>query len=158
MGEDELVAAIAQIAGAPGGACASGLATTRRHGSRHVRTAASSRPTCLIEDGHFSRSWMSFHDIGVRAMAANLSDIAAMGARPVLATVALGIPATIENASVLECYRGFAETANKVGAAIVGGDLSRNPRVDALYRRRWRGALQRTSSQRSVAYRAMCWP
>ena len=45
----------------------------------------------LVEGVHFTREAMSLEDAGWRAMAANLSDLAAMGARPVLATVALGV-------------------------------------------------------------------
>jgi thiamine-monophosphate kinase len=60
-------------------------------------------------------------------MAANLSDIAAMGARPVLATVALGVaPGTSED-WILECYRGMTEVASRYDAAIVGGDIVRAP-------------------------------
>ena len=47
----------------------------------------------LVEGVHFTRASMSLRDAGWRAMAANASDLAAMGARPVLATVALGVPA-----------------------------------------------------------------
>ncbi|MBV8722444.1 MAG: thiamine-phosphate kinase, partial [Candidatus Eremiobacteraeota bacterium] len=44
----------------------------------------------LVEDVHFLRDAMSGADVGWRALASNLSDLAAVGARPVLATVALG--------------------------------------------------------------------
>ncbi len=65
--------------------------------------------------------------IGHRAFAANLSDVAAMGARPVLATIAVGVtPATTE-AWLLECYRGMDAVAAAYGARIVGGDISRAP-------------------------------
>jgi thiamine-monophosphate kinase len=127
VGEDELVAAIAQIAGDPRGRVRLGIGDDAAawQPSRSNRSVITT--DVLIEDVHFSRSWMSFHDIGVRAMAANLSDIAAMGARPVLATVALGVPANVSNESLLECYRGLAETAGAANASIVGGDLSRSP-------------------------------
>ena len=70
---------------------------------------------------------MEPRDVGHRAMAANLSDVAAMGARPVLAVVALGVAATTPEAWILEAYRGMASLAHKHGAAIVGGDLTRSP-------------------------------
>jgi len=65
--------------------------------------------------------------IGHRAMAANLSDIAAMGARPVLVTVALGVARGTDEAWILECYRGMAALAAAHGARIVGGDLVTAP-------------------------------
>lgn len=83
----------------------------------------------LVEGVHFTRATMSLADAGWRAMTANVSDLAAMGARPVLATVALGIPQTIELESILELYRGLAAAAAHSKLAIVGGDLSR---ADAL--------------------------
>jgi thiamine-monophosphate kinase len=79
----------------------------------------------LVEGVDFTREMMSLEDAGWRAMAANLSDLAAMGARPVLATVALGIAPADTTVQVLELYRGLATCAKKYKLAIVGGDLSR---------------------------------
>ncbi len=81
----------------------------------------------LIEDVHFSLTWMSREDAGWRAMAANASDVAAMGARPRLATVALGVPASATSAHVLEWYRGMEACARASGIEIAGGDLTRSP-------------------------------
>lgn len=81
----------------------------------------------LIEDVHFSRAWMQWREIGARAMSANLSDAAAMGARPILATVALGIPSSVTPDDVLELYRGISDTAAGASCAVVGGDLTRAP-------------------------------
>jgi thiamine-monophosphate kinase len=80
----------------------------------------------LVEGVDFTRDAMSLEDAGWRAMAANLSDLAAMGARPVLATVALGVPAG-EIEEVLALVRGIAQAAARHGLAIAGGDLSRAP-------------------------------
>jgi len=83
----------------------------------------------FVENVHFQREHSSLEDAGRRAMAASLSDIAAMGARPVLATVALGLP--IENAQTdgLALYRGLIECAGANRCAIVGGDLTRAPLI-----------------------------
>ena len=62
-------------------------------------------------------------------MAVNLSDIAAMGARPVLATVALGLPIENAAADALALYRGIAEVAGANGCVIAGGDLTRAPLI-----------------------------
>ncbi len=70
---------------------------------------------------------MSAADVGWRALVSNLSDLAAVGARPVLATVALGVPRGVHETWILECYRGMAELAKKIGIAIVGGDVVRTP-------------------------------
>jgi thiamine-monophosphate kinase len=90
--------------------------------SRSHRSAIST--DMLIEGVHFTRRAMSLEDIGWRAMAANLSDLAAMGARPVLATVALGLPQKNRASDALEIYRGLAACAKHWETAIVGGDLS----------------------------------
>jgi thiamine-monophosphate kinase len=76
---------------------------------------------------HFRLDTMSLYDAGWRAMAANLSDLAAMGSRPVLATVALGIPLRAQTAAVLELYRGMLDVAGAHQCAIAGGDITRAP-------------------------------
>ena len=79
----------------------------------------------LVEGVHFTCEAMSAHDVGHRALASNLSDIAAMGARPVLATIAFGVGPRADEAWILECYRGMAALAERTGCAIAGGDLVR---------------------------------
>lgn len=91
--------------------------------SRSHRSAIST--DMLVEGVDFTRDAMTLADTGWRAMAANASDLAAMGARPVLATVALGIPQDIGLDGILELYRGVAACAARCKLAIVGGDLSR---------------------------------
>jgi thiamine-monophosphate kinase len=82
----------------------------------------------LVEGVHFTRAAMSAADAGHRALASNLSDIAAMGAKPVLATIAFGTGAADE-AWILECYRGIAALAVRTGCAIAGGDIVRAPAI-----------------------------
>ncbi len=91
--------------------------------SRSCRSAISS--DMLVEGVDFTRHAMTLADAGWRAMAANVSDLAAMGARAVLATVALGLPATIVLDDVLDLYRGLFACAQRCKLAIAGGDLSR---------------------------------
>lgn len=91
--------------------------------SRSHRSAIST--DMLVEGVDFTREMMSLEDAGWRAMAANLSDLAAMGARPVLATVALGFPKNASQEEVLELYRGIAACAAGYRCRIAGGDLSR---------------------------------
>jgi thiamine-monophosphate kinase len=80
-----------------------------------------------VEGVHFTLAMMTLRDAGWRAMTANASDLAAMGARPVLATVALGVPAGASIDEVRELYDGIAAAARAVRLDVVGGDLSRAP-------------------------------
>jgi thiamine-monophosphate kinase len=61
----------------------------------------------VVEDVHFRRTWAAPEDIGWKAMAVNLSDIAAMGGTPRWALVALAVPADTEVAEIEAFYRGM---------------------------------------------------
>ena len=80
----------------------------------------------LVEGRHFRRDWSSAYDVGVRAAAANLADIAAMGAHPTALTVALAAPIDLPVAWTLELARGLAAEAAAAGAVVVGGDMARS--------------------------------
>lgn len=80
----------------------------------------------LVEGRHFRRDWSSPHDIGARAAAANLADIAAMGANPTALVVGLALPGERAVADVLALADGIAEEAAGAGAAVVGGDVVRS--------------------------------
>ena len=128
MTEDEIIAAIeALLKSHPSAA----LPVTRGDDaalwqpSRSHRSAIST--DMLVEGVDFTRDAMSLEDAGWRAMATNLSDLAATGARPVLATVALGFPETARLEEILELYRGLSACAARYKLAIAGGDLSRAP-------------------------------
>ena len=81
----------------------------------------------LVDGVHFVSETMDARAIGHRAMAANLSDIAAMAARPVLATVVLCVGPATSQAWILEAYRGMSALAAAHGTRIVGGDIVRAP-------------------------------
>lgn len=76
-----------------------------------------------IEDVHFRRAWLTPAEIGWRATMAALSDLAAMGATPLGALVALAAPAAWRE-SIAELMSGAGEAAAAAGTAIVGGNLS----------------------------------
>jgi thiamine-monophosphate kinase len=80
----------------------------------------------LIEGVHFRLDWTSPRDLGWKALAVSLSDLAAMGARPGrgLVSVAL-LPGQTE--LVEELYEGMSELARLTGSVIVGGDTVRSP-------------------------------
>jgi thiamine-monophosphate kinase len=81
----------------------------------------------VIEDVHFRRAWASPEDIGWKAMAVNLSDIAAMGGVPRWALVALAVAADTAAEDVEALYRGMRAAAAPHDVAIVGGDTSQSP-------------------------------
>jgi thiamine-monophosphate kinase len=84
--------------------------------------------TDLLVDGvHFSDRTTSPEDAGWRAAAANLSDLAAMGASPMGITVGLGLPGDVPVSWVERLYQGMIECLQQYGTAVVGGDVCRSP-------------------------------
>ncbi len=82
----------------------------------------------MVVDGvHVSRSTHSPADIGHTALAVNLSDIAAMGARPVAAVVGLGVPDDLDPDDVARMYASMDATAAAHSMSVVGGDVSASP-------------------------------
>jgi len=75
----------------------------------------------LAEGVHFRLDWTSFGDLGYKAAAVNLSDLAAMGAEPEGLLVGLGAPREAEVAQVIELYEGL----NEAGVPVIGGDTTR---------------------------------
>ena len=97
--------------------------------------AASFRPrqgmemlvTCdaMVEDRHFLSNRISYFDIGRRAMAVNISDIGAMGGRPLYALISLGLKAQTIVADILAMYRGFVTELKPYQASIIGGNITK---------------------------------
>jgi thiamine-monophosphate kinase len=81
----------------------------------------------LIEDVHFRRRYTEPADLGWKSLAVNLSDIAAMGARPRWALVALACPGDTAMDEVEAFYTGALALGGEHGVAIVGGDTSDSP-------------------------------
>jgi thiamine-monophosphate kinase len=81
----------------------------------------------LIDEVHFSDRTTTAADVGWRAAAANLSDLAAMGATPTGITVGLGLPGDVSVAWVEQLYQGLTACLNTYNTAIVGGDICRSP-------------------------------
>jgi len=80
----------------------------------------------LVEGVHFLQG-ADPYALGRKAMAVNLSDIAAMGGRPTFAVVSLGIPPSTSTRYIERVYEGMSEEGAAFGAAIVGGDTVRAP-------------------------------
>ncbi|HEY8773679.1 MAG TPA: thiamine-phosphate kinase, partial [Gaiellaceae bacterium] len=74
----------------------------------------------LVEEVHFRLAWTTYRELGYRAAAVNLSDLAASGAEPEGLIVGLGAPAETQLENVLELYEGL----NEPGVPVLGGDTS----------------------------------
>lgn len=83
----------------------------------------------LIQDVHFSLATADWADLGWKALAVNLSDIAAMGGVPQYAVVSLAVPTDTEVAKVTDLYHGMMPLAQQSGVAIIGGDTDCAPQV-----------------------------
>jgi len=81
----------------------------------------------LVEDVHFRRSTATLREVGSKAMAVNLSDIAAMGGEPRYALLALVLPGDCSVADVDELYAGLLDMAVRHGVRLVGGDTCAAP-------------------------------
>lgn len=81
----------------------------------------------LLEDVDFRSGWLTPAQLGHKSLAVNLSDLAAMGARPRFFTVALALPSDVTEGWIEAFYRGMSKLARRHGAVLIGGDLSRSP-------------------------------
>jgi thiamine-monophosphate kinase len=79
----------------------------------------------MVDGVHFRTTQLPAHDIGHRALAAALSDLAAMAAVPGEAYLVLGVPGGIEREYVLDLVAGAEALARRAGATIAGGDVTR---------------------------------
>lgn len=83
----------------------------------------------LIEGRHFRRDWSTANDIGRKAAACNLSDIAAMGGVANALTVGFGAPGDLPAQWVVEMTKGFVTECDHVGARLVGGDVTSSDKI-----------------------------
>lgn len=86
----------------------------------------------LIEEVHFRRDWTSPEDLGWKALAVNVSDLGAMGARPLAALITLALPAETPLTWIDRVYEGVSRCAAEYGCPVTGGDTVRSPRHVAL--------------------------
>lgn len=84
---------------------------------------------CVVEEVHFKLSYFSFFEAGWRVACANLSDIAAMGGRPLAAAATLGVRPGLSEKNLLELYRGAKTLLFKFNCPVVGGDIVRSPKL-----------------------------
>ncbi len=122
IGEFELIARVRRLLGTnervligPGDDAA--LVRTRE---THVLVSTD----VLVDQRHFRRDWSTAVEVGRKAAACNLSDINAMGGVPTALTIGLAAPAALPVTWVEEMVRGFVAECAKVGAQVVGGDVT----------------------------------
>jgi thiamine-monophosphate kinase len=83
----------------------------------------------MVEGVHFVPGQAPWADVGWKALAANVSDIAAMGGTPLFALVTLALPPEMPVDDVEVLYAGLAECAREYGVTVAGGDVVRAPQV-----------------------------
>lgn len=122
-GEFELIARLSEVLPPP--------PSRVRVGSGDDAAVTETRPPSVItvdaifEGVHFTLPEFPLAAVGRKALAAGLSDLAAMGADPGEAYVVLGVPDDIADEGVVEIAAGLAETAGRYGIGVAGGDLNR---------------------------------
>ena len=79
----------------------------------------------LVEGVHFDRAFAPMERLGFKAISVNVSDVCAMNARPLYATVALGVPPGLATDDLDALYRGIARACERYGCTVVGGDVTR---------------------------------
>ena len=105
----------------------------------------------LLEDVHFRRDWTDWESLGHKTLAVNVSDLAAMGAKPALAVISLGLDGDDRVGDLLKLYEGLGALARRYGLTIAGGDVVRSPKglvlhVTALGESRGRRVLTRSGA------------
>ena len=83
----------------------------------------------FLEDVHFRRSYFTAEEIGHKALACNISDLAACGTRPKVFTLCLGLPSGIDAVWLEEFFSGMGSLAAKYGMGLAGGDISASDKL-----------------------------
>ena len=129
MREIELIEQIRKRAGKPGKGVKIGIgddcAVFDPGGSRYSLWATD----MLVEGTHFRLKGTSYSKIGRKAVAVNISDIAAMGGMPKYITVSMGIPGRIKGPAIHAIYDGIFDICGDYGIKVVGGDINRSGKL-----------------------------
>ena len=125
MGEFELLARVRERLPAPGPRVRVGMGDDAAVTVPGGATATS--VDTIAEGVHFRREQCTLAQIGHKALATALSDLAAMGAEPGEAYVALGVPADLDEDGCLELLDGLLALAETTGTSVAGGDVTRSP-------------------------------
>ncbi len=93
-------------------------AAFRPHANRLILISSDA----LVEGIHFNLAYCTPEDLGWKALAVNLSDIAAMGGKPLYVTTSIALPKNLPARFVVSLYRGLAKLARQHSVIVVGGD------------------------------------
>ncbi|MCC7008602.1 MAG: thiamine-phosphate kinase [Acidobacteria bacterium] len=127
LGEQALIERLRAYAGLPPAHVLTGIGDDAAV-LRPARNAVSVVTTdALVEGVHFRRDWTGARAIGHKALAVNLSDLAAMGAVPQASLLSLVLPASLPLDDFDGLVAGFVDLARASGAALVGGNLATSP-------------------------------
>jgi thiamine-monophosphate kinase len=125
MGEFELLAKVREMLPPPGPRVRLGsgddAAIVEADG------VAATSVDAIVDGVHFRREQMGLAQIGRKALATALSDLAAMGAEPGEAYVVLGVPPDLDEPGCLELLEGIGGIARETGTTLAGGDVTRAP-------------------------------
>ena len=102
-----------------------GLARGIEHDAAQLEGGLVVTQDAMVEDVHFRLDWTAYKELGYKAAAVNLSDLAASGAEPLALLVTLGAPGGTQFEDVLELYAGL----NEPGVPVVGGDTTSAERL-----------------------------
>lgn len=81
----------------------------------------------MVDGVHFTAATTPWRDLGWKAIASNVSDVAAMGGDPAVALITLGLPPDTPVVHIADLYAGMMEICAEYGARIIGGDVVRSP-------------------------------
>lgn len=125
LGEEALIQRLARIVPGTGPGVELGIGDD----TAAVRFQGVALVTCdiQVEGVHFTRDLCAPADVGWRALAVNLSDVAAMGGVPRYAVVSLAIPRATPLAALDDLYQGLGELARDHGVTVIGGNVSASP-------------------------------
>ena len=108
----------------------------------------------MVEGVHFDLDLTGWRDLGWKAMAVNLSDVAAMGCLPTCSVVTLGLRDDLPVEGLVEMYMGMAEACRSHGGRIVGGDIVRSPVFFVSVAMEGRGSVTEPDGRGTVLRRA----
>jgi thiamine-monophosphate kinase len=129
MRETQLIQKIREMSNAGAGSLILGIGDDAAILRPHPRQDLVFTSDLLLEDRHFTRETYSPADVGHKALARSLSDLAAMGAEPVFCLVSLAVPADLAASWLARFYKGLLALAAKYNCALAGGDLARFDKV-----------------------------
>lgn len=131
MRELELIEALERVLAGAGGRVVRSLGDDAAvvRADRYAVTSVDA----MVDGVHFRAEQLTPEEIGHRALAAAVSDLAAMGARPGEAYLALGLPTGFDGERALALVEGAAALAGEVGITIAGGDVTRAPALTVSF-------------------------